>query len=136
MPCSITAPGHATNLTGVKIALAQRADVRHALVRASVSAVEGERITLELPGGTIAARCHDAARLGALLGAAEAAGHPAPTVLFTAVEHQLLVEVDPELHPRGIGTEYVGPSSSTGVIAAFNLALPWHPSVPCGRRVI
>ena len=135
MPCSITAPGHATNLTGVKIALARRVHARHALVRASVSAVEGERVTLELASGTIAAHCHDAERLDALLAAAAAAGHPAPTVLFTAVEHQLLVEVDPELHPRGIGTEYVAPSSSTGVIAAFNLALPWHPDVPCGRQV-
>jgi hypothetical protein len=109
------------------------ATTRHALVPATVvTAVEGERVTLELASGTIEARCHDAARLDALLAAAAAAGRPAPTVLFTAVEHQLLVEVDPELHPRGIGTEYVAPSSSTGVIAAFNLALPWHADVPCG----
>ena len=104
MPCSITAPGHATNLTGVKIALAQRAHARHALVRASVSAVEGERVTLKLASGTVEARCHDAARLDALLAAARSAGSE-PRALFSAHEHQLFLEVDPDLHPRGIGTD-------------------------------
>jgi hypothetical protein len=103
-------------------------------VAAEVAAIEGERITLALDSGTLEARCHDAARLGALLDAAVAARGVAPRALFTPHEHQLFVEVDPEVHPRGIGIEYVSHRSSTGVLAAFNLALPWHVDVPCGRR--
>jgi len=134
MTCSITNPGHTTNLTGVKIGLALASDPFRAPVAAEVAAIEGERITLRLGGGTLEARCHDAARLDALLGAARAAGREAPRALFTAHEHQLFVEVDPDVHPRGIGTEYVSGLSSTGVFAAFNLALPWHANVPCGHK--
>jgi len=133
MTCSITSPGHTTNLTGVKIGLALTGDPFRTPVAAAVVAIEGERITLRLADGTIEARCHDAARLGALLDAAVAARGVAPRALFTPHEHQLFVEVDPDVHPRGIGTEYVSHRSSTGVLAAFNLALPWHPDVPCGR---
>jgi hypothetical protein len=135
MPCAITDPGHATNLTGVGLALAGGRDGRHAPVAANVTSVEGERIVIALADGTIEARCHDAARLDALLDAARAAGHATPRALFSAHEHQLFVEVDPALHPRGIGTEYVSPRSSTTAFAAFNLALPWHTDVPCAGRV-
>jgi ribosomal protein S18 acetylase RimI-like enzyme len=134
MPCSITAPGHATNLAGVKVGLALLHDPNRTPVPAEVVTVDEERITLRLAGGTVEARCHDAARLDALLGAARATGSAEPRALFSAHEHQLFVEVDPDHHPRGIGTEYVAHASSTGVLAAFNLALPWHPDVPCGRR--
>ncbi len=134
MTCSITRPGHTTNLTGVKIGLALTRDPYRTPVPAAVVAVEGERITVELGSGTLEARCHDAARLGALLDVAVSVRGVAPRALFSAHEHQLFVEVDPELHPRGIGTEYVSYRSSTGVLAAFNLALPWHADVPCGRR--
>jgi len=134
MPCTITDPGHATNLTGVKIGLALRRDPYRAPVPASVVAVDGERVTLGLVDGTLEARCHDAARLAGLLDAAASAGGRPPRALFTAHEHQLFVEVDPEHHPRGIGTEYLSEVSSTGVLAAFNLALPWHEDVPCGRK--
>ena len=96
--------------------------------------VARERVVITLPDGAIEAGCHDAARLDALLDAARSAGTE-PAALFSAHEHQLSVEVDPALHPRGIGTEYASPKSSTGVLAAFNLALPWHPDVPCGRKV-
>jgi hypothetical protein len=133
MPCSITSPGHATNLTGVKIGLALASDPFRTPVAAEVAAIEGERITLALDSGTLEARCHDAARLGALLDAAVAASGVTPRALFTPHEHQLFVEVDPDVHSRGIGTEYVSHRSSTGVLAAFNLALPWHADVPCGR---
>ena len=134
MHCTITEPGHSTNLTGVKLGLAAGRGGRQAPVPASVVEVAGERIVLALPDGTVEARCHDAARLDALLDAARSAGSK-PAALFSAHEHQLFLEVDPDLHPRGIGTEYVSPRSSTGAFAAFNLALPWHPDVPCGRRV-
>ncbi len=134
MTCSITDPGHTTNLTGVKIGLALTRDPYRTPVPATVVAIDGERITLALASGTLEARCHDAERLNALLDAAVSAYGEAPKALFTAHEHQLFVEVDPELHPRGIGTEYVSGRSSTGVLAAFNLALPWHTDVPCGRK--
>ena len=134
MPCDITDAGHTTNLTGVKIGLALTRDPYRAPVPATVVAIDGERITLALGSGTLEARCHDAARLDALLDAVVSARGVAARALFTAHEHQLFVEVDPELHPRGIGTEYLSERSSTGVLAAFNLALPWHPDVPCGRR--
>ncbi len=133
MSCSTTAPGHTTNLTGVKIGLALTRDPYRAPVAAEVTAIDGGRITLRLPAGTLEARCHDAARLGALLDAAVAAHGESPRTLFTPHEHQLFVEVDPDLHPNGIGTEYVSDHSSTGVLAAFNLALPWHTDVPCER---
>ena len=133
MVCSITSPGHNTNLTGVKIGLALANDPFRAPVVAEVAAIDGERITLRLPSGTLEARCHDAARLGSLLDAAVSSRGVAPRALFTPHEHQLFVEVDPDVHPRGIGTEYVSQRSSTGVLAAFNLALPWHADVPCGR---
>jgi hypothetical protein len=134
MTCSITDPGHTTNLTGVKIGLALTRDPYRTPVLATVVAIDGERITLALDSGTLEARCHDAERLNALLDAAVSANGAAPKALFTAHEHQLFVEVDPELHPRGIGTEYVSGRSSIGVLAAFNLALPWHTDVPCGRK--
>jgi hypothetical protein len=134
MTCSITDPGHTTNLTGVKIGLALTRDPYRTPVPVTVVAIDGDRITLALADGTLEARCHDAARLGALLDAAVAARGVAPRALFTPHEHQLFVEVDPEVHPRGIGIEYVSHRSSTGVLAAFNLALPWHVDVPCGRR--
>ena len=133
MSCSITAAGHATNLTGVKIGLAAGTDGRRSPVPASRVDVTGGRVVITLPDGAIEARCHDAARVDALLDAARSAGTE-PAALFSAHEHQLFLEVDPALHPRGIGTEYVSPKSSTGVLAAFNLALPWHPDVPCGWR--
>jgi hypothetical protein len=133
MLCSITSPGHNTSLTGVKIGLALTLDPFRAPVVAEVAGIDGERITLRLAGGTLEARCHDAARLGALLDAAVSARGVAPRALFTAQEHQLFVEVDPDVHPRGIGAEYVSHRSRTGVFAAFNLALPWHADVPCGR---
>ena len=53
------------------LALEQRAD---ALAPSTATAVEGDRVTLELDSSTIESRCHDAARLGALLAAVEAAG--------------------------------------------------------------
>ncbi len=134
MTCSTTAPGHTTNLTGVKVGLALTRDPFRAPVAAEVTAIDAGRITLRVPGGTLEARCHDAARLRALLDAAVAAHGEAPRALFTPHEHQLFVEVDLDLHPNGIGTEYLGDHSSTGVHAAFNLALPWHADVPCGRR--
>ena len=127
MHCTTTRPGHATNLTGVKCALALRDDPYRAPVPARVVAVAGERVTLELAGGTIEARCHDAARLAVLLDAGAA-----PAALFTAHEHQLLVEVDPDAGTSIPGTTYIAPSSSTGAYVAFNLALPWHADVPCG----
>ena len=133
MKCTITEPGHGTNLTGVKLGLAAGSDGRRSPVLASRVDVAGERVAITLPDGAIEARCHDAARLDALLDAARTAGTE-PAALFSAHEHQLFVEVDPALHPHGIGTEYVSPRSSTGVLAAFNLALPWHPDVPCGWR--
>jgi hypothetical protein len=135
MHCTITDPGHATNLTGVKLALSAGPNGRNAPVPATVVSVDGERIVIALAHGTLEARCHDAARLDALLAAARADGRAAPHALLSTAEHQLLVEVDAALHPRGIGTEYVSPRSSTGVLAAFNLALPWHADVPCGRQV-
>ena len=134
MVCSITSPGHSTNLTGVKIGLALLRDPSRAPVAAEVVTIDGERITLRLPSGTLAARCHDAARLGALLDAAVSARGVAPRALFTAHEHQLFVEVNPEVHAHGLGTGYVSQRSSTGSLVAFNLALPWHADVPCGRR--
>ena len=134
MKCTITEPGHGTNLTGVKLGLAAGRGGRQAPAAASRVDVAGERVVITLPDGAIEARCHDAARLDALLDAARSAGTE-PAALFSAHEHQLFVEVDPALHPRGIGTEYLSPKSSTGVFAAFNLALPWHPDVPCGRKV-
>ncbi len=130
MSCSITAPGHATNLTGVKIGLALVSDRHRAPVPATVVDIDGERITLGLPAGTLEARCHDVARLAGLLDAAAAHG-VSPRALLTPHEHQLFLEVDPDLHPNGIGTEYLADDSSTGVFAAFNVALPWHPVVPC-----
>jgi hypothetical protein len=133
MVCSITSPGHNTNLTGAKIGLALLRDPFRAPVAAEVAAIDGERITLRLPSGTLEARCHDAARLGALLDAAVSARGVAPRALFTPHEHQLFVEVDPDVHPRGLGTGYVSQRSSTGALVAFNLALPWHADVPCGR---
>ncbi len=133
MVCSITSPGHNTNLTGVKIGLALANDPFRAPVAAEVITIDGERVTLRLPDGELEARCHDAARLGSLLDAAVSSRGVAPRALFTAHEHQLFVEVDPEVHPHGIGTGYVSQRSSTGVLAAFNLALPWHADVPCGR---
>ena len=136
MTCNITNPGHATNLTGVKIGLALSSDPYRAPVPATVEAVDGERVTLGLAGGVIEARCHDAARLAVLLDAAVSADGGAPRALFTAHEHQLFVEVDPELHSRAIGTQYLSERSSTGVLVAFNLALPWHADVPCGRRTV
>ena len=134
MHCTITTPGHATNLTGVKLGLAAGRGGHWAPVPASRVDVAGERVVITLPDGAIEARCHDAARLDALLDAARTAGSE-PSALFSAHEHQLFVEVDPALHPHGIGTEYVSPKSSTGAFAAFNLALPWHADVPCGRTV-
>lgn len=134
MHCATTEPGHGTNLTGVKLALAGGRDGRHAPVAATVTSVDGERIVIALADGSVVARCHDAGRLDVLLDAERAAGRATPRALFSAHEHQLLVEVDPALHPHGIGTEYVSPRSSTGVLAAFNLALPWHAGVPCGVR--
>ena len=131
MPCTITAPGHATNLTGVKAALALLRDPWRTPVPATVSTVNGDRIALALPGGTIEARCHDAERLAALLDAAVAAGDPAPRALFTAHERQLFVEVEQDAVLTLGGTVYVAPASSTGVFVAFNLALPWHEDVPC-----
>ena len=135
MPCSTTDAGHATNLTGVKIALALLDDPYNRPVLASFAAVEDERITLELPGGTLEARCHDAGRLAGLLDAARAAGRPAPSALFSAHEHQLLVEVDPTILLTTPGTVYLSPSSSIGAFAGFNLALPWHTYAPCGLAV-
>jgi len=133
MHCDITDPGHATNLTGVKVGLALARDPYRTLVPATIDAVDGASVTLSFAGGVLEARCHDARRLSVLLAAASDAG-AAPKALFTAHEHQLFVEVDPELYPRGIGTEYLSDRSSTGVLAAFNVALPWHADVPCGRR--
>ena len=132
MSCTITAPGHATNLTGVKAGLALLRDPWRTPVPATVTAVTGHRIELALPAGTIEARCHDAERLSALLGAAVAAGGPAPRALFTALEHQLFVEVEQDAVLTLGGTVFVAPASGTGVFAAFNLALPWHEDVPCG----
>ena len=133
MPCTITAPGHATNLTGVKAALALLRDPWRTPVpaHAHVGTVDGERLTLTLPGGALEARCHDTGRLAALLAAAAAAGRPTPRALFTAHQRQLLVEVEQGAVPTLGGTVYVAPASSTGVYAAFNLALPWHEDVPC-----
>lgn len=50
--------------------------------------------------------------------------------------HQLFVEVNPVLHPRGIGAEYLTSRSSTGAYAAFNLALLWRADAPCGPKVV
>lgn len=133
MSCTITAPGHATNLTGVKAGLALLRDPWRAPVLATVTAVAGHRVELALPAGTIEARCHDAERLATLLDAAVAAGGPAPRALFTAHERQLFVEVEQDAVLALGGTVYVAPASSTGVFAAFNLALPWHEDVPCGE---
>jgi hypothetical protein len=133
--CSIIAPGHTTNLTGVKIGLAGRGDARSAPVRATVTAVEGERIILALAEGALEARCHDAQRLAALL---DTVGTPSDALL-SVHDHQLFVEFDPEAPGPGggqgarFGTQYISPSSGTGVFLAFNLALPWHASVPCTR---
>ena len=126
MPCTSLRPGHATSLTGVKRALALRHDPHRAPVPVRIGTIYGERITLQLPGGTLEARCHDAGRLAALRCRAT------PVARFTAVEHQLLVEVDPETVPTVGAAVYVSPASSTGTYAAFNLALPWHDDVPCG----
>ncbi len=134
--CSITDPGHTTNLTGVKIGLSGGGDPRRAPLPASVTAVAGERITLTLAEGALEARCHDAQRLAALL---DAVG-TAPDTLLSVHEHQLFVEIDPQAPGLGagqaahLGTQYVSGSSSTGVFLAFNLALPWHASVPCARH--
>ena len=135
MPCSTTDAGHATNLTGVKIALALLDDPYKRPVLATVAAAVDERIVLELPGGTVEARCHDADRLAGLLDAARAAGRPEPSALFTAHEHQLLVEVDPTILQIIPGTVYLSPNSSIGAFAGFNLALPWHAYAPCGVAV-
>jgi hypothetical protein len=107
MVCSITSPGHSTNLTGVKVGLALLRDPFRTPVAAEVARVDGERITLRLPSGTLEARCHDAARLGALLDAAVSA--------------------------RGVAAENVSQRSSTGALAAFNLALPSSGSPTAGR---
>jgi len=133
MPCTITAPGHATTLTGVKAALALLRDPWRTPVPAHVGTVDGERIELALPGGTIEARCHDVGRLTALLAAAAATGRPTPRALFTAHQRQLLVEVEQDAVPPG-GTVYVAPASSTGAFVAFDLALPCHEDVPCAER--
>lgn len=131
MPCTITAPGHATNLTGVKAGLALLRNPWRAPVPAHVHAVTGNRIELVLPAGTIEARCHDAERLTTLFDIARSSGAAAPRLLFTPHERQLFVEVDPDAVPTLGGTVYVAPASSTGLFAAFNLALPWHEDVPC-----
>ena len=133
MSCTITAPGHAANLTGVKAGLALLRDPWRAPVPATVTTVHGDRIALALPAGTIEARCHDAERLATLLDAAAAAGGPAPRALFTAHERQLFVEIEQGAVLTLGGTVYVAPASSTGVFVAFNLALPWHDDVPCGE---
>jgi hypothetical protein len=133
--CSITDPGHATNLTGVKLGLTGRGDTRRAPVPASVTGVEGERITLTLPEGALEARCHDAQRLAALL---DTVGTLSDTLL-SVHDHQLFVGIDPEAPGLGagqgarFGTQYLSDSSSAGVLLAFNVALPWHASVPCAR---
>ena len=135
MPCTTTDAGHATNLTGVKIALGLLDDPHRTPLPAVVTDVEDQRIILRLIGGTLEARCHDAERLAGLLDAARAAGRPAPSALFTAHEHQLLVEVDPTILQIIPGTVYLSPNSSIGAFAGFNLALPWHAYAPCGVAV-
>ena len=135
MPCSRTDAGHATNLTGVKIALGLLDDPHRTPLPAVVTDVEDQRIILRLIGGTVEARCHDAERLAGLLDAAAAAGRPAPFALFTAHEHQLLVEVDNIVALTSPGTAYLSSASSTGAFAGFNLALPWHPYAPCASVV-
>lgn len=133
MPCTITAPGHATNLTGVKAGLALLRDPWRTPVPAHVHAISGDRIELALPAGRIEARCHDAERLTTLLDIARLSGSTAPHLLFTPHEHQLFAEVVQDSVLTLGGTVYVAPASSTGVFAAFNLALPWHEDVPCGE---
>jgi len=130
--CSTTAPGHATNLTGVKLALALGDDPYRAPVDARVDGVTGDHVILALPGGPLVARCHDAARLQRLLDAGVCPDGPFGR--FSAHEHQLLVVVDAEL-AAGLGTTYLvsAATARTGAVAAFNLALPWHAYVPCRR---
>ena len=48
MPCSSTNPGHATNLTGVKIALGLLDDPHRTPLPAVITDVEDQRITLRL----------------------------------------------------------------------------------------
>lgn len=133
MPCTITAPGHVTNLTGVKAGLALLRDPWRTPVPAHVHAITGNRIELALPTGRIEARCHDVELLTTLLDTARSSGPAEPRLLFTPHEHQLFAEVVQESVLTLGGTMYVAPASSTGVFAAFNLALPWHEDVPCGQ---
>jgi len=127
VPCSTTAPGHAVGLTGVKRALALTRDLHRAPVDARVSGVTGEHVVLALAGGPLVARTHAAGRLAELVAAAEAGERLVGR--FTAHEHQLLVDVDPEASDGG--TVFLAPSRPTGAVAAFNLALPWHAWEPC-----
>jgi hypothetical protein len=120
--CSSTAPGHAVDATGVERALARAA--HDAAVDARVTGVTGEYVILSLPGGPLVARTHAAHQLAQLVASATAAGEPL-VGRFTAHEHQLLVDVDPDA--AGSGTVLTAPSRPTGAVAAFNLALPWHP---------
>ncbi len=128
--CSATTPGHATNLTGVKHALALEGDAVRGLVDARIDGITGDHVILALPGGPLVARCHDAARLSALLDAGVCPGGRVGR--FSAHEHQLLLVVDAELAVQ-LATTYVVARevSPTGAVAAFNLALPWHGFESC-----
>ena len=86
MPCTSTAPGHVTTLTGVKAALALLRDPWRTPVPAHVDTVDGERLTLTLPGGALEACWNDTGRLTALLAAAAAAGRPTPRAPFAAYQ--------------------------------------------------
>ncbi len=125
--CSSTAPGHAVDVTGVQRSLAR--DGHEAAVDARVTGVTGEYVILSLPGGPLVARTHAAQRLAELVASATATGQPL-VGRFTAHDHQLLVDVDPDT--VGSGSVFIAPSRPTGAVVAFNLALPWHPGEPCG----
>ena len=129
--CSSLAPGHAVNLTGVKRALALARDPHRAPVEARVTGVTGEYVILALTGGPLVARTHAAQRLAGLVAAASAAGERL-VGRFTAHEHQLLIDVDPDV-AADTGTVFLAPSRPTGAVVAFNLALPWHPGELCVR---
>jgi hypothetical protein len=130
--CAVTTPGHATDLARISLALSLRDDPFRAPVDARVDGVTGDHVILALPGGPLVARCHDAAHLRRLLAAG--ACPDGPFGRFSPLEHLLLLGVDPQ------GSVDLGRTSDvplqafpTGAVAAFNLALPWHAFVPCGR---
>jgi len=129
--CSTTAPGHAVDLAGVESVLALAGDPHRAPVDAQITGVTGEYVILALTGGPLIARTHAAERLAGLVARASASGERL-VGRFTAHHHQLLLDIDAET-AADVGSVFLTPSRPTGAVVAFNLALPWHPTEPCGR---